>query len=127
MLNVGSQQNSRTTKQQLQVRGKSKHTEIPELKKQHQLCLKTICIHNCSQLSEVLDIFSRKESIILIVRVSPTLIKDPETRIDLVNEIYKHAIKNSYTVFRQGEERIIVVHNSVKVEGILTENSLLSS
>jgi len=27
-LNVGSQQNSRTTNQQLQVQGKSKHTEI---------------------------------------------------------------------------------------------------
>jgi hypothetical protein len=75
----------------------------------------------------MLDVFSRKESIILIAKVSQTLIKDPETRIDLVNEIYKHAIKNNYTVFRQGEERIIVVHSSVKVQDILTENSLLSS
>jgi len=117
--------NSRTEKQ-VQIQAKSKHTEIPELK-QDQLCLKTICIHNCSQLSEMLDVFPRKESIILIAKVSQTLIKDPETRIDLVNEIYKHAIKNNYTVFRQGEERIIVVHSSVKVQDILTENSLLSS
>ena len=91
------------------------------------MCLKNICIHSHSQLSEMLDIFSRKECIILIARISSTSIKDPETRIDLVNELYKHAIKNNYTVFRQGEERIIVVHKSVKVEDILTENSLLSS
>lgn len=90
------------------------------------MCLKNICINSHSQLSDVLDIFSRKECIILIARISSTSIKDPETRIDLVNELYKHAIKNNYTVFRQ-EERIIVVHNSVKVEAILTENSLPSS
>ena len=118
--------NSRTVKQLLLTQTKLKHLEIPELKKQ-QVCLKTICIHSHSQLSEVLDIFSRKECIILIARISSTSIKDPETRIDLVNELYKHAIKNNYTVFRQGEERIIVVHRSVKVEDILTENSLLSS
>ena len=118
--------NSRTVKQLLLTQTKLKHREIPELKKQ-QVCLKTICIHSHSQLSEVLDIFSRKECIILIARISSTSIKDPETRIDLVNELYKHAIKNNYTVFRQGEERIIVVHKSVKVEDILTENSLLSS
>ncbi len=109
----------------MQIQAKLRHTEISELKE--QMCLKNICIHNHSQLSEVIDIFSRKECIILIARISSTVIKDPETRIGLVNELYKHAIKNNYTVFRQGEERIIVVHRSVKVEDILTENSLLSS
>jgi SepF-like predicted cell division protein (DUF552 family) len=109
----------------VQIQVKLKHTEIPVEKE--QMCLKNICIHSHSQLSEVLDIFSRKERIILIARISSTSIKDPETRIDLVNELYKYAIKNNYTVFRQGEERIIVVHKSVKVEDILTENSLLLS
>jgi predicted transcriptional regulator len=109
----------------VQIQAKLKYTEIPQLKE--QMCLKNICIHSHSQLSDVLDIFSRKECIILIARISSTSIKDPETRIDLVNELYKHPIKNNYTVFRQGEERIIVVHRRVKVEDILTENSLLSS
>jgi SepF-like predicted cell division protein (DUF552 family) len=109
----------------VQIQAKLKRTEIPGEKE--QMCLKNICIHSHSQLSEVLDIFSRKECIILIARISSTSIKDPETRIDLVNELYKYAIKNNYTVFRQGEERIIVVHKSVKVEDILTENSLLLS
>jgi len=112
--------NSRTVKQLLLTQTKLKHREIPELKQ--QVCLKTICIHSHSQLSEVLDIFSRKESIVLIARISPIAIKDSKAKIGLVNEIYKQATKNNYSVFRLGEERIIVVHSSVKVEGILTEN-----
>jgi len=109
--------NSRTVKQLLLTQTKLKHREIPELKQ--QVCLKTICIHSHSQLSEVLDIFSRKESVVLIARISPIAIKDSKAKIGLVNEIYKQATKNNYSVFRLGEERIIVVHSSVKVEGIL--------
>jgi predicted transcriptional regulator len=114
--------NSRTVKQLLLTQTKLKHREIPELKKQ-QVCLKNICIHSHSQLSEVLDIFSRKESVVLIARISPIAIKDSKAKIGLVNEIYKQATKNNYSVFRLGEERIIVVHSSVKVEGILTEDT----
>jgi SepF-like predicted cell division protein (DUF552 family) len=109
---------------------KPKHIEIPEQRQEQQpkeIYLKTICLHNRSQLSELIDIFLRKELVILIVRISPIAIKDPETRIDLVNELYKRATKNNYSVFRQGEERIIVVHRTVKVGDILTQNSLLSS
>ncbi len=58
------------------------------------------------QLSEFTDIFLRKERVILIVRISPFLIKDTEARIDIVNELYKHATKNNYPVFRQGEENV---------------------
>jgi SepF-like predicted cell division protein (DUF552 family) len=103
---------------------------IPEQRQEQQpqeIYLKTICIHNNSRLSELIDIFLRKELVILIARISPIAIKDPEARIELVSEIYKQATKNDYSVFRLGEERIIVVHRSVKVEDILAENSLLSS
>jgi SepF-like predicted cell division protein (DUF552 family) len=110
---------------QLLTQTKLKDRVIPDQKQ--QLCLKTICIHNHLQLSELIDIFLRKERVILIVRISPFAVKDPEARIDIVNELYKHATKNNYSVFRQGEERIVVVHSSVKVEDILAENSLLSS
>jgi SepF-like predicted cell division protein (DUF552 family) len=110
---------------QLLTQTKLKDRVIPDQKQ--QLCLKTICIHNHLQLSELIDIFLRKERVILIVRISPFAVKDPETRIDIVNELYKQATKNNYSVFRQGEERIVVVHSSVKVEDILAENSLLSS
>ena len=117
--------NSRTVKQLLLTQTILKHREIPELKQ--QVCLKTICIHSHSQLSEVLDIFSRKESIVLIARISPIAIKDSKAKIGLVNEIYKQATKNNYLVFRQGKERIVVVHSIVKVEDILAENTLISS
>ena len=48
-------------------------------------------------------------------------------KIDVVNELYKQATKNNYLVFRQGVERIVVVHSIVKVEDILAENTLISS
>ena len=115
---------NRSIKQLTQA--KLKHTEIPEQRAQ-QLYLKTICIHSYSRLSELLDIFSRKELVILIARISPTSMKDPGAKIGIVNELYRHATKNNYSVFRQGEERFIVVHRSVKVEDILAENNLLSS
>ena len=126
---MGSKHNSTAVKQLLITQTKPKHREIPKQKQQErqQLCLKTICLHNHSQLSELIDIFLRKELVILIIRISPFAIKDPEARIDIVNEIYKQATKNNYLVFRQGEERVVVVHSIVKVEDILTENTLISS
>ena len=120
---MGSKHNSRTAKQLLITQTKPKQKQ----QEQQQLCLKTICLHNHSQLSELIDIFLRKELVILIIRISPFAIKDPEARIDIVNEIYKQATKNNYLVFRQGEERIVVVHSIVKVEDILAENTLISS
>ena len=119
---MGSKHN-RTAKQLLIAQTKPKQKQ----QERQQLFLKTICIHNHSQLSELIDIFLRKELVILIIRISPFAIKDPEARIDIVNEIYKQATKNNYLVFRQGEERIVVVHSIVKVEDILAENTLLSS
>ena len=116
---MGSKHNSRTAKQLLITQTKPKQKQ----QERQQLCLKTICLHNHSQISELIDIFLRKELVILIIRISPFAIKDPEARIDIVNEIYKQATKNNYSVFRLGEERIIVVHSSVKVEGILTEDT----
>jgi hypothetical protein len=126
---VGSKHNSRTAKQLLITQTKPKPREILKQKQQErqQLCLKTICLHNHSQLSELIAIFLRKELVILIIRISPFAIKDPETRIDLVNELYKRATKNNYSVFHQGEERVVVVHSIMKVEDILAENTLLSS
>jgi len=122
---VRPKHNNGAVKQSL-TQTKLKDRVIPD-QRQQQLCLKTICIHNHVQLSEFTDIFLRKERVILIVRISPFAIKDPEARIDIVNELYKHATKNNYSVFRQGEERVVVVHSSVKVDDILAENSLLSS
>ena len=58
-----------------------------------------------------------KQPIILIARITPIILKNPEEGMKLVNQLYLAATKNNnYSVFRLGEERIIVVPNSVQVE-----------
>jgi SepF-like predicted cell division protein (DUF552 family) len=55
--------------------------------------------------------------IILIVRITPILSKDPGAGTKLVDSLYStHAIKNNYSVFRLGEERIMIVPNGVQTE-----------
>ena len=88
--------------------------EISEEKyRQQQLWLKTISIHSYSQLSELQDHFSNKEPIILIARITPIVTKNIEEGMKLVNEVYSAATKKNYSVFRLGEERIIVVPPTV--------------
>src|ERR671930_652075 len=86
--------------------------------KQQQLYIKCVSIHEYSQLSQLKDYFSYdKQPIILIARITPTILKNPEESMKLVNELYLAATKNNnYCVFRLGEERIIVLPNSVQVE-----------
>jgi hypothetical protein len=63
------------------------------------------------------ETISGKESIILIVRITHILSKDPAAGTKLVGSLYStHAIKNNYSVFRLGEERIMVVPNVVQTE-----------
>src|SRR5919198_3672410 len=83
-----------------------------------QMYIKCVSIHEYSQLSQLKDYFSYdKQPIILIARITPIILKNPEEGMKLVNELYLAATKNNnYCVFRLGEERIIVVPNSVQVE-----------
>ena len=82
-----------------------------------QLCIKTISIYNYSQLQHLKETISGKESIILIVRIAPILSKDKGAGKRLVDSLYStHAIKNNYSVFRLGEERIMVIPNVVQTE-----------
>ena len=86
--------------------------------KQQQMYIKCVSIHEYSQLSQLKDYFSYdKQPIILIARITPIILKNPEEGMKLVNELYLAATKNNnYCVFRLGEERIIVAPNSVQVE-----------
>jgi SepF-like predicted cell division protein (DUF552 family) len=87
---------------------------------QERLYIKTISIHTISQLENLKENLSGKEPIILIARIAPIVSRDPEAASKLVNELYSTNIKNSYSVFRLGEERFMVVPNNVQVEGILS-------
>jgi SepF-like predicted cell division protein (DUF552 family) len=97
---------------------KVKYSSSSTIAKQQQLYIKCVSIHEYSQLSQLKDYFSYdKQPIILIARITPIILKNPEEGMKLVNELYLAATKNNnYSVFRLGEERIIVVPNSVQVE-----------
>ena len=90
--------------------------EMSEGKKQLQIWLKTVSVHSYSQLPEIQDDFCRKEPVILIARITPIFTKSMEEGTKLVNELYSAATKKNYSVFRLGEERIIVVPPNVQVK-----------
>jgi SepF-like predicted cell division protein (DUF552 family) len=83
---------------------------------QQPLYLKTLSIHNCLQLTEIKNILLKKEPVILIARITSIMLEDPEQGGKLLNELYCVAVKNNYSVFRLGEERIIVSPITVQVE-----------
>jgi SepF-like predicted cell division protein (DUF552 family) len=80
------------------------------------LYLKTVTIRNHLQLTEIKNILFKKEQVILIARLTPIMLEDPEQGGKLLNELYSAAVKNNYSVFRLGEERIIISPVTVHVE-----------
>jgi len=85
-------------------------------KNQLQIWLKTISVYSYSQLPELEDDFCRQEPVILIARITPIFTKSIEEGTRLLNELYSLATKKNYSVFRLGEERIIVVPPNVQVK-----------
>jgi SepF-like predicted cell division protein (DUF552 family) len=86
------------------------------LQKQQQLSLKTTSVHNYSELSEIEKTLLQQQSTILIVRISSLALKDPQELDKFANQLYLIATKNNYSVFRLGEERVIVIPSSINVE-----------
>ena len=85
-------------------------------KQQQQLSLKTTSVHNYSELSEIEKTLLQQQSTILIVRITPLALKDPQELDKFANQLYLIATKNNYSVFRLGEERVIVIPSSINVE-----------
>jgi SepF-like predicted cell division protein (DUF552 family) len=84
---------------------------------QQQLCLKTLSIHNYLQLSVLKrSILDKNEPVVLIARITPIMLDNPEDGHKLLNELYSMAMKNNYSVFRLGEERIILAPMEVQVK-----------
>ena len=86
------------------------------MQKQQQLSLKTTSVHNYSELSEIEKTLLQQQSAILIVRITPLALKDPQELDKFANQLYLIATKNNYSVFRLGEERIIVIPSCINVE-----------
>lgn len=52
----------------------------------------------------------------MIVRITSLALKDPDELTRFASELYSVAQKNNYSVFRLGEERIIVLPSCINVE-----------
>ena len=52
----------------------------------------------------------------MIIRITSLAIKDPDELTRFASELYSIAQKNNYSVFRLGEERIIVLPSCINVE-----------
>jgi len=113
--NISTEQQHLRTTSSSQANLREKSEEKKE--EQQQLWLKTISIHSYSQLSELKDHFcDNKEPVILIARITPIVTKNIEEAMKLINEVYSMATKKNYSVFRLGEERIILVPSNVRVK-----------
>ena len=64
--------------------------------------------------------WNRRQLTTFLLYIAPIVSRDPEAASKFVNELYLTNIKNSYSVFRLGEERFKVVPSNVQVEGILS-------
>jgi SepF-like predicted cell division protein (DUF552 family) len=83
------------------------------------LRIKTISINQPSQIDVLKENLPGKEPLILIARIASMVSRDPDAATKFVNELYSTHVKNNYSVFRLGEDRFIVVPDSVQVENIL--------
>jgi SepF-like predicted cell division protein (DUF552 family) len=111
---------------------KLKNRTTPVTKKQlyqrPPLQIKTIFIYDYSQLRELKEsLFPKENNIILIARLTPILSKDIKACIKLVNDLYLIAIRSNYSVFRLGEERIVVVPAYIQVEEHIMDRSISST
>jgi SepF-like predicted cell division protein (DUF552 family) len=88
---------------------------------QRRLYIKTISIHDYSQLQDLKqNLTGGKDSVtILIARIAPIMSKDPEAAAKLVNELYDLTeIRSDYTLFRLGNDRLLLVPNNVQTQQI---------
>jgi SepF-like predicted cell division protein (DUF552 family) len=81
-----------------------------------QLSLTVTSVHNYYDLSEIEKKLLQQQATILIVRITPLSLKDPKELAKFSSQLYHIAIKNNYSVFRLGEERIIVIPSCINVE-----------
>jgi len=86
------------------------------LQKQQQLSVKVTSVHDYSKLSEIEKRLLQQQATILIVRITPLALKDTQELAKFSNQLCLIATKNNYSVFRLGEERIIVIPTCINVE-----------
>jgi SepF-like predicted cell division protein (DUF552 family) len=97
---------------------RTKHKKIAP--PQQQLCIKTTSIHNYSELKHLKNSLTNTQSMILIAKIKPIASKDPQAEDKLIKELYSNnAVREDYSIFQLGEERIIVLPNIVQSKEVL--------
>jgi SepF-like predicted cell division protein (DUF552 family) len=87
--------------------------QLKQYVSEHPLHIKNVSIRDSSQVSKLKDSFSHKGPIILITKLP---LKSLQGETSFVNEIYSVATKNNYSIFRLGEQRIILAPNTTEIE-----------
>ena len=96
-----------------------KHKKIDH-SPQQQLCIKTTSVHDYSELKYLKESLTSTQSMILIAKIKPIVSKYPQAEDRLVNELYSSsAVRENYSIFQLGEERIIIVPNIVQTKDVL--------
>lgn len=88
---------------------------------QKRLYVKTISIHDYSQLQDLKQsLLEGQDSItILIARITPIMAKDPDAAAKLVNELYDFTeIRGDHTLFRLGNDRLLLIPNNAQTQQI---------
>ena len=88
---------------------------------QQQVYIKTISIHDYSQLQDLKqNLLERRDSItILIAKITQIVSKDAEAVSKVVNGLYDCVgIRKNYTLFRLGQDRLLLIPNNAKTQQI---------
>jgi SepF-like predicted cell division protein (DUF552 family) len=97
-----------------------KHKKIAFHSPQQQLCIKTTSVHDYSELKYLKESLTSTQSMILIAKIKPIVSKYPQAEDKLVNELYSsNAVRENYSIFQLGEERIIIIPNIVQTKDVL--------
>lgn len=91
------------------------YRQAPRTKSIAVASLKSVSIHSYSQFEGLREIL-RKEPIIVIAKISPLVAKHPEAASKAMDELYLSNRENNYSVFRLGEDRIVVIPCNMQVE-----------
>jgi SepF-like predicted cell division protein (DUF552 family) len=88
-----------------------KSRKIKTATAQRQVSIKMISVHEPPTIQRLKEILTAKKPLIVITRISQMA-----SRNSLVNEIYSECTKKSYSIFRLGEDRLMVIPNDVQVK-----------
>ena len=77
--------------------------------------VKTASIRDFAEVSKIDQSLSLREDVILIGKVSESLLSDKGTLEKFIDKVYSIAKRNNYSLFRLGEDRIIAIPDGVPV------------